>query len=156
MSATCSKEQSQSKKKANQLYTGKWHNQHNSEIDLSADAEGQITGVFRAGSTSGQEISMPEEFPLTGFVAGDVIAFCVQFEEFDCITAWVGHLTEVPGTSERLLVTVWHMSVHVGKQGKGLIWKSIVTGADNFVSGQRQSNTSSLKSTASFPCWKSE
>lgn len=147
----------QMKEKAKQanMFAGVWHNQHNSEIELNIDDQGKVSGTFRKGKCKDEkENNGVEEFPLTGFVSNDVITFCVRFETHSCVTAWVGQLApSLEYSDNNVLVTLWHMSVDVGNSAKDLLWKSIITGADNFVRGPRQSKTNTLKSSASYPFW---
>jgi len=110
---------------------GVWHNEHRSQIDLSCSINGQITGAFLTKKNPGEV----KEYPLTGYVHGDLIAFCVNFAEQGAVTAWVGQIqSEAQSTTLR---TLWHMSIEVEKYGTldDRSWKSILSGADTFYKG---------------------
>jgi Avidin family len=61
-------------------FAGTWKNRLDSEMELSVDASGDLLGTYRTG------VGAPtpaEEFDLKGFVSGDLIVFCVNFEDTD-------------------------------------------------------------------------
>lgn len=128
-------------------FAGTWHNQHNSEIEIKVGIEGQITGTFTTAADGSKNLT--GEFPVTGFVSQDVIAFCVNFAEHGCVTSWVGQMTRGKDGTE-IIETLWHMAVDVGNSDK-LRWKSIVSGADTFLRGKRPNTTSVLTTQASHP-----
>lgn len=53
-------------------FEGKWRNQHNSEMELTVVNEGTITRHYGTGVGAPKQA---EQFPLVGFVAGDLIWF---------------------------------------------------------------------------------
>ena len=110
--------------------TGTWHNQHGSEMALEVDAGGRITGSFR----SGVGFPAPEEtFPITGFAAGDLVAFTVHFGGYESLTAWTGHYQIERGGVERI-ETLWHMTVHVPRGlERSSRWKATWSGTDVFL-----------------------
>lgn len=126
-------------------FAGLWHNQHNSEMELKIGAGGQVSGTFKTATCAHH--NKVEEFPITGFVSQDVIAFCVNFTEHGCVTAWVGQMNE--GSNE-CIQTLWHMALDVGSN-KNQLWKSTVAGADMFMRGNRESIQSDLPTQASHP-----
>jgi len=127
--------QLQKKTQSDSMLDGRWFNQHNSEIQISVHDDGLLRGFLRIEKS----MNGKEEYPLTGFFSGDAIAFCVRFDDHNCVTAWSGHIADVPDCpEEKVLVTLWQMSVGVGHQAEKL-HLSIFSGADNFV---RQPNAS--------------
>lgn len=127
---------------------GVWHNQHKSQIDFSQRANGQITGVFVTNEAAGRK-----EYPLTGFAHDEVIAFCVNFTEHGCVTAWLGQVQYEK--QKPLLNTLWHMSVEMGKYEArdDRSWKSILSGADKFYRGPAlsQNGEGDTESLAQYP-----
>lgn len=128
-------------------FAGVWHNQHNSEMEIKIGADGLISGSFHTGTGGNSQNS--EEFPITGFVSQDVIAFCVSFTGHGCVTSWVGQMNRE--TDSRSFQALWHMAVDVGNQSKKLLWRSILSGADEFQRGPRLSSESNMASQASHP-----
>ena len=70
--------------------------------------------------------------PITGYVAGDVIAFSVLWPGATAsITSWVGQLVTENG--EQTLDTLWHLILDVpDAQDPSSIWTTIYAGADSF------------------------
>jgi hypothetical protein len=133
-------------------FTGKWHNQHNSELDIKVDQQGRVTGIFKIEGTISNATS--EEFPVCGFIANDVIGFCVAFEKHNCVTSWTGQIAKISEDQFKETVhTLWHMSVQVGKQAENSLWKSVLSGADVFERGPRSSERNTLRTTPSHPLW---
>lgn len=126
-------------------FAGVWHNQHNSEMELKIEPAGMLSGIFRT-ATCGRHQQV-EEFPVTGFVSQDVIAFCVNFTEHGCVSSWVGHMDK--GNHE-IIQTMWQMAIDVGTS-KNQLWKSTMTGADTFRRGNRICTESEQQSQASHP-----
>jgi len=106
---------------------GTWHNQHGSVMDLRVGGDGKITGRFKTGvGLSG----CGEDFALTGFVEGDMIAFTVDFGARRSLTAWVGHAC-LEGGSARI-ETLWQMVVAGPRSGGLPSWRGTWSGADTF------------------------
>jgi hypothetical protein len=90
-------------------FSGKWHNQHCSEMELTIGPNGSLTGIYSTG------VGAPtpaEHFPLVGFVADDQISFTVNFGSYGSLTAWVGQLTADAAGNE-FLETFWHLTENV-------------------------------------------
>lgn len=137
---------------ARELFTGLWHNQHNSELVLQVDEDGLVSGTFIPGI--GAERRLCEQYRVTGFACNDVIAFSVAFEEYGSVTSWSGQLSAITENNNAPTIqSLWHMSVDVGDQAETALWKSMISGADNFVRGPRQSETNNLKTASSHPLW---
>lgn len=114
-------------------WKGTWHNQHGSELQLDVDPDGKLSGKM----TCGDGVAREQSFPLTGFVRGDLIGFCVDFGRLGTLTAWTGHF--VPDHQEGpRLETLWHLATLVPHpQRADERWKSVWTGADVFRPGSR-------------------
>jgi hypothetical protein len=110
---------------------GIWHNQHGSELELELSPEGRISGSFRSATGLARGAGGCE---ISGFVAGDLIAFCANFGEFDSLTAWAGHITVDAGESR--IHTQWQMTVALPPRGAAeQLWKGVWTGSDSFRRG---------------------
>src|SRR5262245_46981995 len=91
-------------------FEGTWYNQHQSEMILRVDSvTGAVGGTYKTGVGSPQP---SEPFPVVGFVADDLIAFCVNFGAYGSLTSWAGQLTEDNDGTERL-ETLWHLARNV-------------------------------------------
>lgn len=123
-----------------QRIDGIWHNQYGSEVELLQDDAGKLAGTFRIPKVS----SHNNEFPLTGFVTGNVVAFAVVFPEKESATAWSGEIL-----SDGSIRALWHMvlDAHSNEQN---CWKSTWTGADTFERGESPKETSA-KTPPSHP-----
>lgn len=149
---TTQQKQQTEKIKTLKKFAGIWHNQHNSEMKLEVDSDGCVNGTFKTGVDG--IIKEDREFPLTGFVSDDVIAFCVNFKEHCSVTAWVGQLVNADEKSETgTIQTMWHMTVEVGNMAEQVLWRSIFSGADTFIRGARSSKICPTKVQASHPLW---
>jgi len=108
-------------------FTGKWHNQLTSTVDISVQGS-SVTGDYES-AVSGTGTTIKGK--LVGYVNGDLIAFTVNWPTA-AITAWVGQLTVENGVDT--IKTLWQMTKNVedANEATGL-WASINAGADNFV-----------------------
>jgi len=117
-------------------FAGLWHNEYNSEMDLSVDASGVVTGTY---ITHVPIVSPPMR--LYGCVYGDLITFFVKWEDasqgidWESITSWVGQLApDLSGTE--ILQSLWHITQEIPDADEPLfIYKQILTGADMFTRG---------------------
>lgn len=130
----------QTTKHKSETIQGLWHNQHGSEIELVVDSEGRIAGVFRLNQRQ-----VTREFPLSGYVTGNAVSFCVNFPEKQSTTAWVGEVMQ-GGT----LRTIWHMALNAGGS-ENYAWKAIWSGADNFERGASVKQNDVIQSLTSHP-----
>jgi len=108
--------------------SGIWFNQHGSELRLDVDALGRISGSFR----SHRGLAKPTEpCRVTGFTAGALITFAVDFGRYDSLTAWTGHHLVEAG--EERISACWHMAVGISGRNAALeIWRGVWTGEDEF------------------------
>lgn len=108
-------------------YSGTWYNQHGSSMELSVTEAGKVSGRFRSGVGLSQR---DEHFDVTGFAAGEVIAFIVDFSKYETLTTWTGHLAVEGGAPE--IQAMWHMAVATPPRHGRDLWKGTWTGADVF------------------------
>lgn len=135
------------KESVQQLLSGIWHNQHNSQMHIEIDESGKITGYFLSGTISSQDA--PTSYPLTGFTVGDVFSFCVAFSNHGTITTWIG---QVLNKEEEAFEASWQMVVDA-HQNKDQSWKSTWSGQDRFVRGPRESENCPSPDDASHPLY---
>jgi hypothetical protein len=107
---------------------GRWKNGLGSEMTLSVAPNGAVTGTYRTG------VGLPspsEEFPLTGYVERDLLAFVVNFGRYGSLAGWVGQHT-VAGGKERI-ETLWHLARDVPEaEETTALWAGILAGANLF------------------------
>ncbi|MBP1686438.1 MAG: hypothetical protein H6Q33_2581 [Deltaproteobacteria bacterium] len=128
-------------------FSGKWHNQHGSEMFLTVSDAGRVAGSFYTAVGSPNPV---EEFPLTGFVCGDLISFAVNFGKYQSLTAWTGQHTVENGVEK--VETVWHLAVNIEDSAeKAWLWSGIRTGADTFVRGTGTATAQRRKVAPSHP-----
>lgn len=109
-------------------FNGKWRNELGSEMELSVDIAGAVTGTFRTGVGSPRP---EEEFDLVGFVSGDLLSFTVNFGKYSSLTSWAGQHTIVGG-AERIR-TSWLLAKNVEDADEpASLWGAMLTGADTF------------------------
>lgn len=130
-------------------FSGKWHNQHNSDMTLKVSADGRITGKYRTG------VGAPtpaEEFPLVGFVAGDLISFTVNFGKYGSLTSWAGQHTKHKATQTEEIVTQWYLAKNVpDKQEPKKLWACILSGCDTFRRGPHPADEMTSQPAPSHP-----
>jgi len=114
-----------------QRFAGKWHNQHNSEIDLCIDDDGSVSGTF---TTTIKGSGKRESFPLRGFASNDVIAFSVGFPRYGSVTSWSGQIANIAedGELKNTLQTLWHMALDLGDKADTDLWRGTLSGSDIF------------------------
>lgn len=113
-------------------FNGVWKNNLGSEMTLAVDQRGTVSGKYRTGVGAPDPA---EEFPLTGFVSGDLIVFCVNFGEYDSLTAWAGQHSLDANQQERIY-TLWHLAKNVEDPDEpGRLWAGIHAGANEYVRG---------------------
>jgi hypothetical protein len=109
-------------------FNGKWRNELNSEMNLTVDADGSVTGNYRTGVGTP---SPSEEFDLVGFAAGDLLSFSVNFGKYASLTSWSGQLTVV--ADDEVIKTLWLLARNVEDPAEpDKLWGAVLTGADNF------------------------
>jgi len=108
-------------------YSGTWYNQHGSSMELSVSEAGEVSGKFRSGVGLSHR---DESFEMTGFSAGDVIAFIADFSKYETLSTWTGHFVTDAGAPE--IQANWHMAVATPPRHGRDLWKGTWTGADVF------------------------
>jgi hypothetical protein len=98
-------------------------------MELFVDGDGDVSGLYRTAVGQPQPT---EEFDLKGFVAHDVITFCVNFGKYGSLTAWVGQHTRDRDGNE-VIYTLWHLARNVKDEDEPEdLWASILAGANEF------------------------
>ena len=104
--------------------SGTWVNDAGSAVTLCLSGTGQLSGIYQT------ELGAPDpesEFPLTGWVNGDVLAFSVRFDGFGSITSWSGQLTE--DDKGPFIRTLWHYTKDIpDAEEPEDIWRTINSG----------------------------
>lgn len=109
-------------------HDGTWYNEHGSKLVLEIAPDGRLTGSFE----SALGLAAPgERFPVTGFAAGDLVAFTVSFGKYLSLTNWAGHRT-VADDGEEILETAWQMAVSPPPAKDVERWKGTWTGSNVF------------------------
>lgn len=108
--------------------SGRWHNRLGSVMELTVEDGDLVSGTFSTGVGT----THPEgSYHLTGYVLGDVLAFCVDFRPHGSVAAWAGHHVR-DGRGERL-VTLWHLAQPVAApRDETDLWRGVLAGADEF------------------------
>ena len=107
---------------------GLWMNEAGSVVHLEGDATGALSGYYQT------ELGAPDadsQFPLTGWVNGDALAFSVRFDGFGSITSWSGQLSE--DEEGPFIRTLWHYTKDIPDDEEAEdLWKTINAGAAIF------------------------
>lgn len=103
-------------------FAGTWRNELNSEMKLTQRGS-SLTGTYTSIVNNGGKPSA--EGKLIGWVSGRIIAFSVNYVDFDSISSWVGQYVDRNASIE----TLWYLdqTVAVGSE-----WDSINAGSDTF------------------------
>lgn len=108
--------------------SGKWRNQHGSELDLKVGTDGRVHGSFRSAVG---DVDQDREFEVVGVQSGDLVAFCADFHG-QGVTAWAGQYTAHEFEEE--LLTQWHLALDVPEvEEPDWLWSGVRTGEDRFV-----------------------
>ena len=109
-------------------FKGTWTNRLGSEMKLTV-RKNDVTGKYRTGV--GQP-NPEEEFPLKGFVSGDLIVFCVNFGSHASMTSWAGQHTR-DENDEEVIYTLWHLARNVPDEKEpDNLWAAILAGANEY------------------------
>ncbi len=128
-------------------FSGEWHNQHGSEMRLKVLPDGKVSGTFHTGVGSPRP---SEEFPLVGFVCGDLITFCVNFGKYESAAAWTGQHTLEDGVET--IESMWHLAINIEDRAeKDWLWSGIRAGADTFHRGPNRARARRPRSAPSHP-----
>jgi hypothetical protein len=124
---------------------GVWHNGHGSELVLEVGPGGKLEGRFRPGNGPAAE----HTFAVTGYTAGSLVAFTVDFGKVGSLVSWVGHRVDDGGP---LLDTLWQMTLeqpHANRPDER--WKTIWTGADRFRPGRAPKDRATTSGKPALP-----
>lgn len=109
-------------------FNGIWRNELNSEMKLSVDAQGNVTGKYKTGVGSP---GPTEEFNLVGFASGDLLSFTVNFGQYGSLTSWAGQHTVENG--KEAIKSLWLLARNVKDPNEpNELWGAVLTGYDNF------------------------
>jgi hypothetical protein len=89
----------------------------------------EISGYYRSaiGEAEGEG-----DFPLRGFVSGDLISYTVNFGQFATLVSWVGQFAP-DDHSKAALRTVFVAAVNVEDENEANhAWGSVRTGSDTY------------------------
>ena len=85
--------------------SGRWRNQHGSEMQIRVGPGGRLAGSYH---TAVGAPSPKQEFELVGFACGDLVVFTVDFGRFGSLTAWTGQHSAADGVER--IHTLWHLA----------------------------------------------
>jgi hypothetical protein len=109
-------------------FNGIWHNELKSEMHLTVDAQGNVTGKYKTGKGAH---GSHEEFDLVGFASGDLLSFTVNFGKYDSLTSWAGQHTKDHGIE--VIKTLWLLARNVEDSlERTNLWGAVLTGYNNF------------------------
>lgn len=109
-------------------FFGRWRNQHGSEMNLTEFEDGKIHGTFKTGVGAHEPGEVHE---LTGFVAGGLISFTVNFGKYNTLTSWTGQHNQHDGRDH--IETMWHLARTIPENGRhDRLWSGVWTGSDIF------------------------
>ncbi|GAA4459390.1 avidin/streptavidin family protein [Nibrella saemangeumensis] len=109
-------------------FKGVWVNELGSKMTLDVTDGGNVSGTY---VTNVGSPGKTEEFPLTGFASGDLIAFTVNFGKYGSLTSWSGQHTETENGA--VIKTMWLLAENVPDQNEPKnLWGAVLTGADEF------------------------
>lgn len=106
---------------------GFWRNELGSTMEVKRFDGTTFTGTYTSAVSADGTAA---KGTVSGTVAGDAIAFCVNWKQaFESVTAWSGLLLsdgKVP-----TIYTLWHLASTPEKEEDA--WESILAGTDRFV-----------------------
>lgn len=108
-----------------QKFSGLWHNQYGSEVDLAIDSSGRVSGKFL---TKVGRSEIPRElwenywFDVVGFVNGDLISFVVCYTSTGALSAVSGRYVsaEKSKSGVKQIKTMGYTAFNVSDQD---IWR---------------------------------
>ncbi len=124
--------------------SGTWHNENGSEINVEEGPEGKLSGRFRSGVGLGTD----EQFELSGYTAGSLLSFTVNFGAHGSLTAWVGHRVGEE------LQTMWQMTLELPHPNRsGDLWRAVWSGANTFRRGPAPRMAAEGRRPSPPPLW---
>lgn len=125
---------------------GMWHDELGSEVTLEAGKDGALTGRFRPGGAAAEH-----DYPLCGYVRGELVAFVVRFDRHGTLASWVGHV--VDDEEGIAITTLWHMALTPPHpERKEERWRGTWAGTNTF---RRGAATGMKKGRVPLPLWSS-
>lgn len=115
------------------IFPGVWWNERCSKIDVQLAAAGADNFLVSGSFTTGVGTGTGSPFDITGYAAGDMIAFSAALGSTGSLTSWSGQHTLVQGTEK--IITQWLLAANLSEDADEdkKLWQSLWTGADNFV-----------------------
>ena len=109
-------------------FNGVWRNELNSQMTISVDKNGLITGTYQPGIADG---IADNTHPLVGFANNDLISFSVDFEYQHMICGWTGHFVQEQNT--QYIKTQWNLVKNHERQEFSMEeWGSTHCGSNTF------------------------
>lgn len=109
-------------------FNGVWRNELHSEMRLTLDAQGGVTGKYKTGVGTPGPV---EECDLVGFASGDLLSFTVIFGAYGSLACWAGQHTVENGAE--VIKTLWLMTRDVQDPDEpSNLWGATWTGANTF------------------------
>jgi hypothetical protein len=108
--------------------TGTWQNELGSTMTITSFSGGQFSGTYSSPVSGG---GGQVEGPLTGSLAGDAIAFVVNWGNLNSVTAWSGLVGTANEGEQNMIYALWHLAETPGAPDQW--WESILAGVDLFV-----------------------
>lgn len=88
------------------IKSGRWETDGGGgKLTLKIAADGLVTGSFK---TAGGRPKPEEEFPVTGWVNGEIISFTVSWLKYRSITTWCGRYYNDHGKDT--ISFLWHLA----------------------------------------------
>lgn len=129
---------------------GVWYNQHGSKLELKAGPGSVIHGTF--WSATGLAAQERSGRPVSGYCAGDLIAFVCDFGKYGSLTTWTGHL--VTERDAPVIEAQWQMAVALPARDRPEeLWRGIWTGADVFRRDSTEASTTARLPSHPLPEW---
>jgi hypothetical protein len=108
--------------------TGTWTNELGSTMTISSFSGGQFSGTYTSSVSGGGSAA---EGQLSGSLSGDAIAFVVNWDAANSVTAWSGLVGTANQGEQFMIYALWHLAETPGSPDQW--WESILAGVDLFV-----------------------
>jgi avidin family protein len=107
-------------------FAGTWKNEYDSTAEFTVNGS-NVSGLYTS-TVSGTNTTVKGQ--ITGWCAGNLIAFTVLWSGNASMTAWVGQITTTKAGVETL-ETLWHLVTDISEDPTK-VWQSVLAGADFF------------------------
>ncbi|WP_435103449.1 avidin/streptavidin family protein [Arhodomonas sp. AD133] len=110
-------------------FDGIWINKLGSEMSISVEGN-TLSGSYRTA------VGAPghyENFPLIGFVNGDLIGFVVDWGKYGSMTSWAGQYTNADDNTGERIETMWYLVNNVAEKDEpDGPWNATLSGSNVF------------------------